>query len=124
MVCNTRYTQQRDKFTTKPCNILFKTCKQRQAQTISAYPSIVPLKSLTLKRKVNLISMVSGVKDIMVTGMTCTNNNKLLLSSCTHYTNILVLNDTGQYLRSTRRLFFFAMGYRNDSWQTCGGCYL
>ena len=85
------------KITTKPCNILFKTCKQRQAQTISAYPSIVPLKSLTLKRKVNLIGMLSGVNNIMVTGMTCTNNNKLLLSNCeTKY--VYVFDDNCQYL--------------------------
>ena len=87
------------KITTKPCNILFKTCKQRQAQTISAYPSIVPLKSLTLKRKVNLIGMVSGVNDIMVTGMTCTSDNKLLLSNCRNDNCILVFDDNGQYLR-------------------------
>jgi hypothetical protein len=88
------------KITNKPCSISFKTCKQRQAQTISANPGIAPLKSFTLKRKVNLISMVSGVKDIVVTGMTSTNNNKLLLSNCTFGSNLLVLDDNAQYLKS------------------------
>ena len=66
--------------------------------TISTYSGIVPLKSLTLKRKVNLITMDSRVKDIIVTGMTCTNNNKLLLSNCTFNTSILVLDDDAKYL--------------------------
>ena len=68
--------------------------------TISTYSGIVPLKSLTLKRKVNLITMDSRVKDIIVTGMTCTNNNKLLLSNCTLNTSILVLDDDAKYLKS------------------------
>lgn len=88
------------KMFTKPCNISFKTRKQRQVQTISTYPGTAPLKSLILKRKVNLISTVSGVKDVIVTGMTATTNNKLLLSNCIFGTNILVLDDNGQYLRS------------------------
>ena len=88
------------KIITKPCNIPFKTCKKQQAQTISTYSGIVPLKSLTLKRKVNLITMDSRVKDIIVTGMTCTNNNKLLLSNCTFNTSILVLDDDAKYLKS------------------------
>jgi hypothetical protein len=86
------------KITTKPCNISFKTCKQQQAQTISAYPGRAPLKSLILKRKINLITMDSRVKDIIVTGMTSTDNNKLLLSNCTFNTSILVLDDDARYL--------------------------
>jgi hypothetical protein len=88
------------KITTKPCNIPFKIFKQQQAQMISAYPGIAPMKSLTLKRKVNLITMDSKIKDIIVTGMTCTDNNKLLLSNCTFNTSILVLDDDAKYLKS------------------------
>ena len=68
--------------------------------TISTYSGIVPLKSLTLKRKVNLITMDSRVKDIIVTGMTCTNNNTLLLSNCTFNTSILVIDDDAKYIKS------------------------
>ena len=59
------------------------------------------MESLTLKRKpkVNLITMDSRVKDIIVTGMTCT-DSKLLLSNCTFNTSILVLDDDAKYLQS------------------------